>query len=308
MSGTRKVSFATKTMAPNDAFSMMLGMTGQGEQITLIAVDQLTEYPNQPFKPYTEIKLKELADDIAENGILSPIRVRPHNGAYQILAGHNRRNAAILAGLDKVPCIVKDSDDDSAALIVVNTNLNQREELLPSEKAFAYKMQMEALNQQGKRTDLTSGTMCRKLNSAEKIKASAGESERNIRNYIRLTHLSSPLLKMVDEKFIPFRSGVNLSYLQNDEQCKLQDFMEENDIQCVSLKQSEALKALPALTDDTLKEIFGLTRQSANPAVKIGAATKGIIKKHFQGTSYDDKEISEIVNTALKAYFELVIR
>jgi len=298
MSGTRKVSFATKTMAPNDAFSMMLGMTDQGEQITLIAVDQLTEYPNQPFKPYTEIKLKELADDIAENGILSPIRVRPHNGVYQILAGHNRRNAAVLAGFDKVPCIVKDADDDSAALIVVNTNLNQREELLPSEKAFAYKMQADSLAKVGVHNVRTTSELA-EIND---------ESKRNIQYYIRLTHLSPPLLKMVDEKLIPFRSGVNLSYLQNDEQCKLQDFMEENDIQYVSLKQSEALKALPALTDDTLKEIFGLAQKSANPAVKIGAATKGIIKKHFQGTSYDDKEISEIVNTALKAYFELVIR
>jgi len=298
MSGARKVSFATKTIAPNDAFSMMLGMTGQGEQITLIAVDQLTEYPNQPFKPYTEIKLQELADDIAENGILSPIRVRPHNGAYQILAGHNRRNAAILAGLYKVPCIVKDADDDSAALIVVNTNLNQREELLPSEKAFAYKMQMEALEKRGT-------TSCR---TSAYLSEVTGENKRQIQRYIRLTYLMPEFLEMLDNKVLSFIAGVNLSYHQQAAQRELIQFMERHGLQTISLKQSEALKALPALTDDTLKEIFGLTRKSANPAVKIGAATKGIIKKHFQGTNYDDKEISEIVNTALKAYFELVIR
>ena len=182
-----------------------------------LAIADLKPYPNQPFRPYSENKLAELTEDIKMNGIISPVIVRkmkPDETSvyeyYQILAGHNRVRAGELAGLEKVPCIVKtDISDEQAQLIMVNTNLNQRDELLPSEKAFAYKMQMDAMKQQGTRNDFVHNV--HKVDNLQEMGVANNESRRNISYYIRLTYLTSDLLQMVDEKILPFRAGVALS-------------------------------------------------------------------------------------------------
>lgn len=209
--------------------------------IQQLPVAKLIPFEGQPFRPYPIEKLRELAEDIKDNGILSPIIVRPYVGRYQILAGHNRTSAAKLIGLDTVPCIIKEVDDNTARLIVVNTNLNQREELLPSEKAFAYKMQLEAMKCQGKRTDLTSDPMDRKLETAENIAQSNSVSGAQVRRFVRLTYLVKPLLDMTDEKLLPFRVAVNLSFLKENEQTLLHEFLTAHRKK-VDLDQSELLK------------------------------------------------------------------
>ena len=198
-----RYDFSDRFKSSEEAMSQMFG--GPKVIVQELPVDLLTDYPDQPFRAYTEDKLAELAADIGANGIISPLSVRSMpGGTYQILAGHNRRAAARLAGLDKVPCIVRDVDDDAAALIVVNTNLNQRDELLPSEKAKAYKIQLEALKHQGKST---SRQFVGKSESADAVGEMSGERGRQIQRYIRLNNLVPELLELVDTKKNPADRG-----------------------------------------------------------------------------------------------------
>lgn len=269
------------------------GGDGTAEQIIMLPIDQLKEYPNQPFRPYSDEKLRELADDIAFNGILSPVCVRHQGADYQILAGHNRTNAAKLAGLSEVPSIIKECDDDTAALIVVNSNLNQREELLPSEKAFAYKMQLAAIRKVGATNGRTSSLLVERT----------GENIRNIQRYIRLTHLCDEMLKKVDDGSIPFRAGVNLSYITPDEQQLLLSFMREYSITTISLNQSECIKNIPNLNEHAFIEVFNLVSTKKESHGKVGKLSKGILKKHFYESAYSDEEISDILDSLLKRYF-----
>lgn len=202
----------------------------------------LVEYAGQPFKPYSEERLSELAEDIKANGVLAPIIIRPfEDGKYQILAGHNRVRASRLAGLDKIPAIVKEVDDDTAKLIVVNTNLNQRDKLTYREKAYAYKMQLEAMKRQGKRSDLTSAPMEPKLRSDEELAEKVGESRPQIQRYIRLTYLNDGLLDMIDDGYLPFRAGVHLSYLSVEEQAVVYDYLQAKEHE-LSVDHAEQLK------------------------------------------------------------------
>lgn len=185
-----------------------------------IELSKLKPYQNQPFQLYNTDKMSELADNIKENGVLNPLIVRPieNTDNYEILAGHNRAKAAELAGLDKVPCIVRYVDDEQAALILVDTNLQQREEILPSEKAFAYKLRLDAMKKQGKRTDIQlveqSSTSSQKSRECVDDKLSG----RQVQKYIRLTYLVKPLLQKVDDKQIPVNAGVELSYIDDEQQ------------------------------------------------------------------------------------------
>ncbi len=228
-----------KMMFNTDIFNLKNHLDGTEEQaetgqadngIQQLPVAKLIPFEGQPFRPYPIEKLRELAEDIKDNGILSPIIVRPYVGRYQILAGHNRTSAAKLIGLDTVPCIIKEVDDNTARLIVVNTNLNQREELLPSEKAFAYKMQVEALKAAG-----TNGP------SVSEAAEQNSTNRKEVYRYIRLTYLIKPLLDMTDEKVLPFRVAVNLSYLKEGEQSRLHEYITVYR-KAISLDQSELLK------------------------------------------------------------------
>ncbi len=250
------------TPKKQDVELVISSLASSTDAVAQISTNLLVEYENQPFKPYSEEKLMELAEDIKINGVLSPIIVRPiEGGKYQILAGHNRTAASKLVGLKTVPAVIKPCDDDTAKLIVVNTNLNQRQELLPSEKAFAYKMQLEAMKHQG----ATSRQVVGKLETADIIGQSNKESGRQIQRYIRLTSLIKPMLDMVDTNKIKFMVGVNLSFLSEINQEILFDYITETKSK-VTLSQSEELKRLNplgAFSFDMLDDFYNIPKEEA---------------------------------------------
>lgn len=237
------------------------------------------EHDAQPFKPYSAEKLAELAENIRQNGVISPIRLRLspfEKGRYQILAGHNRVAASKLAGRKTIPAILMQATDDEAKLILIDSNLYQRDHLLPSEKAWAYKMRLDTIKQQGKRTDLTStqdatplkeetcGNVCHKSKSREHIAGDAKVSPRTIQNFIRLTYLASPLLDMVDAEAIPFTAGVSISFLSPEAQQLLVTVMVDNDVRSITRSQGEELKAFKAqLDEETILRIFGKSKRGA---------------------------------------------
>lgn len=273
---------------PEESYNALFGETVK-DGIQQLSLADLHPYPNQPFKPYTTSRLQELAEDVAQNGVLCPIIVRPmpedgdHSYSYyQILAGHNRVAAANMAGLEKVPAIVRDVSDDEAALIMVNTNLNQRDKLLPSEKAWAYKMQLEAMKRQGNRTDLTSRQVVGKLNSAEMIGRVNSDNERQVQRYIRLTYLVPSLLDMVDDEQLAFMVGVYLSYLSEEKQLLLFNFMDANEIKKISMAQAEVMKNKKETLDGRMLQIvfFGdpNKKKPSTAAYKLPVAC---VEKYF---------------------------
>lgn len=295
----------------DEAYSLLMGGKKQGVQELHIA--RLVPYENQPFRPYPKEKLITLAEDIRDNGVLSPILVRQiGEEEYQILAGHNRVNACKLLGMDTVPGIIKVVDDNQAALIMLNTNLNQRDQLLPSEKAFAYKMQMDTMKQQGKRTDLTLSPLDTKLDAAEGIGKDSKDSRANVFRFIRLTFLVRPLLDRVDNGELPFRAGVNLSYLTEQQQDSLLNYVDTYNLK-ISLDQSEKLKELAKLSEPQgyqiakLDEVFGRMSKQKVPPSPVGKAFKAVSARpelagYFDGKSH--KEIEEILVEAIQRYFE----
>lgn len=225
--------------------SALLGGQATGAVITQLPLGKLVPYPNQPFKPYTAEKLERLTADIRVNGVLSPIIVRPKGDQYEVLAGHNRWNASRKAGKDTIPAIVQDVDDDTAALVMVNTNLNQRDELLPSEKAFAYRVQLDVMKRQGQRNDLTSRQLVGKSEAADSLGAQSGESGRQIQRYIRLTYLTPDWLELVDRSELSMVPAVALSYLTPEEQQLVLEVSGSCERR-VSIFQAEALRKTAA--------------------------------------------------------------
>ena len=214
------------------------------ERVQSLPLDRLMPFPNHPFKVLDDEKMLETVESIKERGVLVPILVRPTNdGNFEIVSGHRRHHASLLAGKTEIPAIVREMDDDTAILLMVDSNL-QREELLPSEKAFAYKMKLDAMKRQGQRTDLTSAQIGRKLNgkeSRELLADQTGESRNQISRYIRLTNLIPDLLNRVDNKAIAFNAAVEVSYLTEPEQKMLCDAIEREE--CTpNLKQARRLK------------------------------------------------------------------
>ncbi len=234
---------ATAAQSTALAFNQLMGGGEANDdtpgRIKQLPIAELKPYTEQPFKPYSQDKLQELADDIQLNGVLSPVIVRKIQDGYQILAGHNRTNAAKQAGLDTVPCIIKEADDKAAQLIMVSTNLCQREKLSHSEKAFAYDMLYKA----------SGGNVNELVNSLS-------ESRRQIYRYIRLTNLIPELLAFVDDDRIPLIGGYNLSFLDSEYQIVLDNFLFENNIKKLNLKQTEELKEIGKLTPEILEDYF----------------------------------------------------
>ena len=190
----------------------------QREQVQQIPIGELFPFKNHPFKVLDDESMQRTVESVEQYGVLSPLIARPRpEGGYEIISGHRRQHAAQLAGLDALPVIVRNMDDDAAVLLMVDSNL-QRENILPSERAFAYKMKLEALKNQGARSDLTSRQVGEKLWSASQVSADANESERQVHRFIRLTNLIPELLDMVDEKKIAFNPAVELSYLDESQQ------------------------------------------------------------------------------------------
>ena len=215
----------------------------QREQVQQIPIGELFPFKDHPFKVLDDESMQRTVESVEQYGVLSPLIARPRpEGGYEIISGHRRQHAAQLAGLDTLPVIVRNMDDDAAVLLMVDSNL-QRENILPSERAFAYKMKLEALKNQGARSDLTSGQIGPKLRSDEQVALDAGESRKQVQRFIRLTCLIPELLDMVDEKKIAFNPAVELSYLDEAQQ---RDFLEAmNDTQnAPSLSQAQRLKKL----------------------------------------------------------------
>lgn len=254
----------------------------------------------QPFKAYTPEKLAELADSIREHGIIETIHVRPKaNGRMEIIAGHNRVEAAKLAGLSTVPAIVRQLDDNQAAIMLVDSNLQHREKLLPSEKAFAYKVRLEAMKRQGQRTDLTSGQFVQKLDSTDAIGQSEAESGRQVRRYIRLTCLHPQLLDMVDGGKPGFSTGVELSFLPLEEQELLLQVMAELD-KIPSGAQGKKLRKASEEHGLTLEEIQDILadRPEAPPDLKIPLTR---LKEYFP-EDVTAAEMEKTILAALEAY------
>ena len=258
----------------------------------MIQVDKLKTFENHPYKVEENEEMEMLTQSIKENGILSPLIVRPiENSEYEIISGHRRLFASKRAGLTEVPAFVYEMDRDKATIALVDSNLH-REHLLPSEKAFAYKMKVEAMNRQGERTDLTSSQVGKRLNTYEVIAEESGESRNQIHRYIRLTNLLPELLKFVDDGQISFTPAVELSYLNDIEQRDLLQAMELND--CTpSLSQAVRMKKLSQqgrLDDDKINEI--MAEEKANQKERIKIPTERVRKyfpKSFSNSQIEDE-------------------
>lgn len=230
----------------------------QLERVQNISISELVPFKDHPFKVVDDEAMLRTTESIAQYGVLTPLIARPlEGGGYEIISGHRRAHAAELAGLTEVPVLVRQMDDDAATVLMVDSNL-QRENILPSERAFAYKMKLEAIKHQGERTDLTSAQVGRKLEAADIVGQEAGESRNQVRRYIRLTNLIPELLELVDQKQISFNPAVELSYLAPEEQEIFLTAMEE--VQAApSLSQAQRLKKLAQdgnFTMDAAREIM----------------------------------------------------
>lgn len=233
-------------------------------EVVNIALSELHSFPNQPFAVRDDESMRETAASIKEYGVLTPAVVRPReDGGYEIISGHRRKRACELAGLDKMPVIVREMDADTAIIMMVDSNL-QRENILPSEKARAYKMKLEAIKRQGARTDLTSRQVVGKLESSDIVGETTGESGRQIQRYIRLTELEPELQQMVDEKKIAFTPAVELSYLQPEEQKELLDAMASEQV-TPSLSQAQRMKKMSQAGELSGEKIMAIMQEAKKP-------------------------------------------
>ena len=275
------------------------------KNIEMIQLDRLKPFENHPYKVVENEEMNNLTQSINENGILSPIIVRPiENGEYEIISGHRRLFAGKQAGLTKIPAMVCEMDRDTAAVTLVDSNLH-RENILPSEKAYAYKLKAEALSHQGKRTDLTSGQFVPKSDdnrTSAEIGEPYGESYKTVQRYIRLTNLHPKLLEYVDEGRIAFTPAVELSYLNDIEQRDLLQAMELNDCS-PSLSQAVRMKKLSQageLTDDKILEI--MSEEKANQKERIKIPTERV-RKYFP-QSYSNAQIEEMIVKLCEAHYK----
>ena len=271
----------------------------QREQVQQIPIGELFPFKNHPFKVLDDEFMQRTVESVEQYGVLSPLIARPRpEGGYEIISGHRRQHAAQLAGLDTLPVIVRQMDDDAAVLLMVDSNL-QRENILPSERAFAYKMKLDAIKNQGARSDLTSTQVAQKL-SVEKVGDDAGVSKDTIRRFIRLTNLIPELLDMVDEKKISFNPAVELSYLDESQQ---RDFLEAmNDTQnAPSLSQAQQLKKMAQQGEFSYEKAFdvmGQEKKSEKDTVTIKNET---LRKYFP-RSYTPKQMEEKIIQLLDAW------
>lgn len=257
--------------------------------VKAIPLDQISDFPNHPFKVRMDEKMMEMIESVREYGVLSPAVVRPkEDGTYEMIAGHRRKLASQMADRSDMPCIVRDLTDEEATIIMVDSNL-QREEILPSEKAFAYKMKLDAMKRQGQRTDLTSRPLGEKLYSVDKLSQDVPDSARQIHRYIRLTELIKPILDMVDAKKIALRPAVELSYLSQDQQEMLLDTMQLQDCtpshaQAIKMRKfaeegrlnEDVILSIMSEEKGNQKEQFRIPRERINKYFSPGASAKQI--------------------------------
>ena len=271
----------------------------QREQVQQIPIGELFPFKNHPFKVLDDESMQRTVESVEQYGVLSPLIARPRpEGGYEIISGHRRQHAAQLAGLDTLPVIVRNMDDDAAVLLMVDSNL-QRENILPSERAFAYKMKLEALKNQGARSDLTSVQVAPKL-STEKIGEEVGMSKDNVKRYIRLTNLVPELLDMVDEKKIAFNPAVELSYLDEAQQ---RDFLEAmNDTQnAPSLSQAQRLKKLAQEGHFSYDVAFAVMGEEKKDELDKVVIKNDTLRKYFP-RSYTPKQMEDTIIKLLEQW------
>ena len=265
----------------------------QREQVQQIPIGELFPFKNHPFKVLDDESMQRTVESVEQYGVLSPLIARPRpEGGYEIISGHRRQHAAQLAGLDALPVIVRNMDDDAAVLLMVDSNL-QRENILPSERAFAYKMKLEALKNQGARSDLTSTQLVSKLRSNEQLGAENNQSRETVRRFIRLTNLVPELLDMVDEKKIAFNPAVELSYLDESQQ---RDFLEAmNDTQnAPSLSQAQRLKRLAQEGHFSYDVAFAVMGEEKKGELDKVVIKNDTLRKYFP-RSYTPKQMEDTI-------------
>ena len=265
----------------------------QREQVQQIPIGELFPFKNHPFKVLDDESMQRTVESVEQYGVLSPLIARPRpEGGYEIISGHRRQHAAQLAGLDALPVIVRNMDDDAAVLLMVDSNL-QRENILPSERAFAYKMKLEALKNQGARSDLTSTQLVSKLRSNEQLGAENNQSRETVRRFIRLTDLVPELLDMVDEKKIAFNPAVELSYLDESQQ---RDFLEAmNDTQnAPSLSQAQRLKKLAQEGHFSYDVAFAVMGEEKKDELDKVVIKNDTLRKYFP-RSFTPKQMEDTI-------------
>lgn len=277
----------------------------QREKVQNIPLEELHPFRNHPFKVKDDAAMQDTVDSVREYGVLVPAIARPDpNGGYELIAGHRRHHASELAGKETMPVIVRDLDDDAATIIMVDSNL-QREELLPSERAFAYKMKLEAMKHQGERLDLTSAQVGRKLENRESreiLAEQVGQSRNQISRFIRLTELIPTLLDMVDERKIAFNPAVELSYLKKEEQTLLLEAMDSEQA-TPSLSQAQRLKKFSQqkmLSLDVMRAVMSEEKKTDLDRVTLKNET---LRKYFP-KSYTPKQMEDTIIKLLEGWYK----
>ena len=272
----------------------------QREQVQQIPIGELFPFKNHPFKVLDDEAMTRTVESIAQYGVLAPLiaRPRPDGDGYEIISGHRRQYAAKLAGLDTLPVIVRQMSDDAAVILMVDSNL-QREHILPSERAFAYKMKLDAIKNQGARSDLTSTQVAQKL-SVEKVGDDAGVSKDTIRRFIRLTNLVPELLDMVDEKKISFNPAVELSYLDESQQRAFLEAMDGTQ-NAPSVSQAQQLKKMAQCGEFTYEKAFDILGQEKKSEQDTVTIKNDILRKYFP-RSYTPRQMEEKIIQLLDAW------
>lgn len=270
------------------------------ERVQEIPLSQLHPFEGHPFKVVDDEAMMKTVESITLFGVMTPAIARPRaEGGYELIAGHRRHHASQLAGKETMPVIVRDMDDDAATILMVDSNL-QRETILPSERAFAYKMKLEAIKHQGERTDLTCGQVAHKLKSRDIVASEAGESEKQVRRYIRLTELIPELLDMVDEKKIAFNPAVELSYLKQEEQ---RDFLEAMDYaqSTPSLSQAQRLKKFSQEGKCSLDAMCAIMSEEKKGELDKVTLKNDVLRKYFP-KSYTPKQMEDTIIKLLEQW------
>ena len=272
----------------------------QREQVRQIPIGELFPFKNHPFKVLDDDSMSDTVESVKQYGVLSPLIARPRpKGGYEIISGHRRQHAAELAGLETLPVIVRQMDDDAAIILMVDSNL-QREHILPSERAFAYKMKLDAMKNQGTRSDLTSTQVVSKLRSNEKLGAENNQSRETVRRFIRLTNLIPELLDMVDNKTVSFNPAVELSYLSPEQQQEVIRAMDDTQ-NFPSVSQAKRIKKLAqdgTFTTETVVAIMGEEKKSEIDTVTIKNDT---LRKYFP-RSYTPKQMEDTIIKLLEQW------
>ena len=276
------------------------GRSKKREQVQQIPIEELFPFKEHPFKVLDDEAMQRTVESVAQYGVLAPLIARPRpEGGYEIISGHRRQHAAELAGLDTLPVIVREMTDDAAVILMVDSNL-QRENILPSERAFAYKMKLEALKNQGARSDLTSCQVGTKFRADESLAEDTGESARNVQRFIRLTNLIPELLDLVDEKKISFNPAVELSYLDEAQQRDFLQAMDETQ-NAPSLSQAQRMKKLAQEGKLTYEAAFAIMGEAKKDELDKVVIKNDTLKKYFP-RSYTPRQMEDVIIKLLEQW------